>query len=153
MNGRLRIVAAPPEPQFNCASRIVLIGLTALLLGLCTTGCGSFMARRIAQAPNTYPTWFAPKARVALAFSDKFLTNFPAQFVNIGPPSAQMRYRVVDPADFHLTISTTNWVENSKEHFKFTFRADLPGETNAWTASPRPPRRPPSTTAGRPRAA
>ena len=32
------------------------------------------MARRMAQAPNTYPSWFAPKARVLLDFDAKFLT-------------------------------------------------------------------------------
>src|ERR1035437_9062428 len=39
------------------------------LLVLSTAGCGTFMAHRIAQAPNTYPEWFAPKAPVAVAFS------------------------------------------------------------------------------------
>ena len=42
----------------------------ALLLG--TAGCGSFMARRMVQAPNTYPTWFAPKPTVLVAFHPNF---------------------------------------------------------------------------------
>src|SRR3972149_4396726 len=54
--------------------------LTLLLSVLCTAGCGGFMARRMAQAPNTYPSWLAPGARVAVVFSDKFLTNFSARF-------------------------------------------------------------------------
>ena len=35
------------------------------------------MAKRISQAPNTYPTWLAPDARVELGFNSKFLTQFP----------------------------------------------------------------------------
>jgi cephalosporin-C deacetylase-like acetyl esterase len=108
-----------------------------MILIFSATGCGSFVARRMAQAPNTYPTWFAPKARVALVFSDKFLTNFPARFIDVGPPPAQMRYRVVNPADYHVEVSPTNWFERGQQHFKFSFKATVPGETNAWTASPR----------------
>jgi pimeloyl-ACP methyl ester carboxylesterase len=89
------------------------------------------------QAPNTYPTWFAPKAPVALAFSPKFLTNFPKQFVAVGPPTARLCYRVVEPADYHLKISSTNWLEHGREQFEFTFHADLPGGSNVWTSAPR----------------
>src|SRR3954465_10892122 len=58
-------------------SKLYLILMLAGLL-LSSTGCGTFMANRMAQAPNTYPAWFAPKARVSLGFPPKFLTNFPA---------------------------------------------------------------------------
>ncbi len=102
-----------------------------------TAGCGSFVAHRIAQAPNTYPTWFAPKARVSLGFSAKFLTNFSAHFVDIGPPAARMRYRVVEPADYKVEITSTNWVEHKKRQFDFNFRAHVPGPTNQWTSAPR----------------
>jgi pimeloyl-ACP methyl ester carboxylesterase len=95
------------------------------------------MAHRMAQAPNTYPTWFAPKAPVAVAFSPKFLTNFPKQFVDVGPPPARLCYRVVEPADYHLRISSTNWLEHGRKQFEFTFHADLPGESNVWTPAPR----------------
>ncbi|MFZ0828846.1 MAG: alpha/beta fold hydrolase [Verrucomicrobiia bacterium] len=115
-----------------------LCGLLLLvLLVLSTPGCGSFMARRMAQAPNTYPTWFAPKAPVAVAFSPKFLTNFPKQFVTVGPPAAKLCYRVVEPADYHLKISSTNWMEHGRKQFEFTFHADLPAQPNAWTSAPR----------------
>jgi len=110
--------------------------LLALLVGG-TAGCGSFMARRMAQAPNTYPQWFAPKAPVAVAFSPKMLTNFPKQFVEVGPPPARLCYRVVEPADYHLTVTATNWLEHDRKQFEFTFHADVPGQSNAWTAAPR----------------
>jgi pimeloyl-ACP methyl ester carboxylesterase len=74
---------------------------------------------------------------VAVAFSPKFLTNFPKQFVAVGPPPARLCYRVVEPADYHLEISSTNWLEHGRKQFKFTFHADLPGGSNAWTSAPR----------------
>jgi len=111
--------------------------LTLLLLVSGTAGCGGFFARRMAQAPNTYPAWLAPAAPVELAFSSKFLTNFPAHFAEVGPPSARLQYRVVEPADYHLDISSTNWLARGRPHFKFSFRADVPGESNAWTRTPR----------------
>jgi pimeloyl-ACP methyl ester carboxylesterase len=91
----------------------------------------------MAQAPNTYPDWFAPKAPVAVAFSPKFLTNFPKQFVTVGPPEANLCYRVIEPADYHLKISSTNWLEQGRKQFEFDFHADLPGQSNVWTSAPR----------------
>ena len=91
----------------------------------------------MAQAPNTYPDWFAPKAPVLLGFSPKFLTNFPKQFVTVGPPTARLCYRIVEPADYHLTVSSTNWLEDGKKRTEFDFHADVPGRTNLWTHAPR----------------
>lgn len=91
----------------------------------------------MAQAPNTYPAWIAPKAPVELAFAANFLTNFPARFVEVGPPSARLRYRVVGPADYSFEVSSTNWLEHGKPHFKFAFHATLPGKPNDWTSKPR----------------
>jgi pimeloyl-ACP methyl ester carboxylesterase len=102
-----------------------------------TTGCGSFMARRMAQAPNSYPRWLAPEGPVAVDFSPKLLTNFTRQFVDVGPPAARLCYRVVAPADYHLTITSTNWLEHGRKQFEFTFHADVPGASNGWTAAPR----------------
>lgn len=100
-------------------------------------GCGSFVARRIAQAPNSYPKWIAPEARVMLDFNSGFLTNFPRQYLDVGPPSARLDYRVVEPADYNLTVTETNWVDHGKEQFTFKFHADLPAPTNRWTGAPR----------------
>jgi pimeloyl-ACP methyl ester carboxylesterase len=104
---------------------------------LSTAGCGSFVAHRMAQAPNTYPTWFAPKPRVMLGFNPKFLTNFPAHFVDVGPPAARLKYRVVEPAAYDLRGASTNWFERGQTQYEFTFRAEVPGPTNRWTAAPR----------------
>ena len=115
----------------------MLCGLfLSVLLILSTAGCGTFMARRMAQAPNTYPTWFAPEAPVAVAFSPKFLTNFPKQFVDVGPPPARLCYRVVEPADYHLTVSSTNWLEHGRKLTEFSFHADVPGQPSHGHAVP-----------------
>jgi pimeloyl-ACP methyl ester carboxylesterase len=106
-----------------------------LLVGL-VTGCGTFVAHRMTQAPNTYPSWLAPAAPVLLAFNESLLTNSPARFVDVGPPSARLHYRVVEPADYRLKISSTNWVERGERRYQFTFQAEVP-RTNAWSATPR----------------
>jgi len=107
------------------------------VLVLSTAGCGGFFARRMAQAPNTYPSWLAPEAPVELAFGAEFLTNFPARYVDVGPPPARLCYRVVEPADYRLELSSTNWLEHGRRHFKFALDATLPGGPNGWTPAPR----------------
>jgi len=108
-----------------------------LILIFCTAGCGTFMAHRMVQAPNTFPTWFAPKAPVLLAYTPNFLTNFPRQFVTVGPPAARLCYRVVLPADYRLTCAATNWLEQGRNRTQFSFTAELPARTNRWTSAPR----------------
>ncbi|MDB6123824.1 MAG: alpha/beta hydrolase [Pedosphaera sp.] len=117
-------------------SKLYLILMLAGLL-LSNSGCGTFMANRMAQAPNTYPTWFAPKPRVQLGFHPKFLTNFPAFNIEVSSPRARLRYRLVEPADYNLQYTSTNWFEQGQTQFEFNFRADVPGPTNHWTVSPR----------------
>jgi pimeloyl-ACP methyl ester carboxylesterase len=112
---------------------LVLVAL--LLVG--TGGCGTFMAHRMVQAPNSYPTWFAPEAPVLLDFRPNFLTNFARQYVSVGPPAAELCYRLIEPADYHLTAASTNWTEDGLKRTEFDFRADLPAPTNQWTAQPR----------------
>ena len=111
--------------------------LAGLILALCTSGCGTFIAHSIARAPNRYPTWIAPHAPVELAFNPKLLTNFTAQFVEVGPPSARLCYRIVPPGNYHLKITSTNWWEHHEKQFEFTFKASVPGQSNQWTGSPR----------------
>jgi pimeloyl-ACP methyl ester carboxylesterase len=113
--------------------------LAAMAVVVATTGCGTFMARGIAKAPNSYPnlTWFLATPPVELDYGAKFLTNFPGRFVEVGPPAARLRYRVIEPADYALQANMTNWVKRGHKEYKFTFRANVPGPTNRWTAAPR----------------
>ena len=111
--------------------------LFVAVLALNTAGCGTFVAHSIVRAPNFYPAWLAPHAPVSLAFSPKLLTNFVTHYVAVGPPPARLAYRVIEPADFHLKITSTNWWEHHQEQFEFSFRATVPGQSNAWTATPR----------------
>ena len=108
-----------------------------LLLLVSTSGCGRFVARRMVQAPNSYPTWLAPAPPVELEFDPFLFTNFPAHKVDVGPPQAQLHYRVIEPAEFHLSISSTNWIEKKRPRSRFSFHTRSPAETNAWTQSPR----------------
>jgi pimeloyl-ACP methyl ester carboxylesterase len=122
-------IALPPTR--TCSS------LALLLLALGATGCGGFMARRMAQSPNSYPQWFGGLARVELAFDPNFLTNFPARFADVGPPAARLNYRVVEPANYRLQLTSTNRLKHGRPHFTFNFHTTMPGQTNAWTAAPR----------------
>jgi len=111
--------------------------LLMVALSLSTAGCGTFVAHCIARAPNRYPSWFSAEAPVTLAFNPKLLTNFPACYVNVGPPPARLCYRIIDPADYHFRVSSTNWLKHGEKEYEFTFHATVPGRTNHWTASPR----------------
>jgi pimeloyl-ACP methyl ester carboxylesterase len=113
--------------------KLLLLAIVALNL----TGCGTFVAHSIARAPNRYPSWFGAEAPVTLAFSPRMLTNFVAHFVDVGPPPARLYYRVIDPADYHFTVSSTNWLEDGEKQYEFRFHATVPGPTNQWTAAPR----------------
>ena len=119
------------------AARAATRSLVILALALVTSGCGGFVARRLVQSPNTYPAWLRPKARVELALDQKYLTNFPAHFVEVGPPVARLRYRIVEPADYAFRVTRTNWSRGGKPYYHFDFRANVPGPTNAWSAQPR----------------
>ena len=123
------------ESFVNNHQPAALLLFALLLCG--TTGCGTFMAHRMVQAPNSYPSWLAPEAPVWLAFHPNVFTNFARQYVAVGPPEAQLCYRVIPPADYHLTVSTTNWLESGEERTEFDFHTGLPAKTNAWTAQPR----------------
>ncbi len=126
----------PPRARWEVSGLRTICWLTFMLLILATTGCGSFVAHRMAQAPNTYPQWFGNLARVELAFDQKILTNFPAHFANVGPPSARLHYRIIEPADYQLQISSTNQFKHGRPHSAFNFHASLPGQSNAWTETP-----------------
>lgn len=121
----------------SIGSKQILIRLVILLLAFSTAGCGNFVARRIARAPNTYPSWLAPRARVLLSFDYESLTNFPPEFAKVGPPEARLQYRIIEPAEFSFSMTSTNWLERGRREFQFNIRAEVPGRTNAWSAAPR----------------
>lgn len=117
--------------------RLMARWLLLILLAWQTTGCGTFVAHRLLQAPNTYPTWFAPAAPVTLDYDPGFLTNFPKRYAPVGPQAATLCYRVIEPARYHVSVTSSNWLADGKRQFCFTFHATLPALTNAWTAAPR----------------
>ena len=114
---------------------IKLLILTVFALN--TAGCGTFVAHLISRSPNRYPSWFSAEAPVNLAFNLKMLTNFPAQYVDVGPPPARLTYRIIEPGDYDFKVSSTNWLENGEKKYEFHFHATVPGRTNEWSAAPR----------------
>ncbi len=130
----MRRFSRPTGPPY-LRNIVRLLLLTALALN--TAGCGTFVARSMARAPNRYPTWLAPHAPVIIAFRPQLLTNFVREYVDVGPPPARLMYRVVEPADYHVEITSTNWLWRGQRQFEFTLRASLPAPTNRWTAPPR----------------
>ena len=111
--------------------------LLLAVLAFNTAGCGTFIAHSLVRAPNFYPTWLGPSAPVMLDFNLKLLTNFARQYVDVGPPAARLCYRVIEPADYGLKITSTNWLANDRKVFEFGFKAAVPGEPNRWTPAPR----------------
>ncbi len=71
-----------------------------------------------------------------LDYNPKLLTNFTAHYVDVGPPAARLCYRIVEPADYRVKITATNWLEGGQKKFLFSFKAKLPDPaTNPPTAS------------------
>ncbi len=105
------------------------------LLLLCASGCGGFAARRIAQAPNTYPQWFAPKAPVTLEFSEKMLTAFTNQYLQVDSPVARIRYRIIPPADYQFRW--TNRLDEGHGQLDLHFTADGARLPNGKNYAPR----------------
>jgi hypothetical protein len=103
--------------------------LLLLALAWQVTGCGTFVAHRILQAPNTYPTWLAPHAPVILDYSPKFLTNFPKHWIEVEPPAVRLCYRIIEPADYQVSLTATNWLADGQRQFD-----DLTAPVPAWLA-------------------
>jgi pimeloyl-ACP methyl ester carboxylesterase len=57
--------------------------------------------------------------------------------VDVGPPAARLCYRIIEPADYRLEISSTNWLADHKKQYEFSLKASVPAQSNAWTSSPR----------------
>ena len=52
-------------------------------------------------------------------------------------PPARLRYRLIEPRDYDVSFSSTNWQEHGKTWFKFTFRQKLDGASTPYTTAPR----------------
>ena len=129
------------DPFKDSASAVWFLRVLALLafcLVACfTSGCGNYFARRITQAPNTYPTWLAPQARVVLDYDAALATNLPSRYLEVGPPEAKLRYRMVPAGDYNFKVTGTNRMDHGRQLYEFSFNANVPGKTNEFTSSPR----------------
>jgi pimeloyl-ACP methyl ester carboxylesterase len=134
-----RIMARDP---FEDSAATVWFGRALVMVALCliacfNSGCSNYFARRITQAPNTYPTWLAPQPRVVLDYDAALSTNLPSRYLEVGPPEAKLRYRMVPAGDYEFVAKGTNRLEKGREFFEFSFNGKLPGKTNEFTSSPR----------------
>jgi alpha-beta hydrolase superfamily lysophospholipase len=95
----------------------------SILLIICTCGCGRFAARRIAQAPNTYPKWLAPEAPVTVTFQPPLLANFTAEYLHVSAPPARIRYRIIEPGDYQFRW--TNHLDEARGKLDLRFTANV----------------------------
>ena len=113
----------------------ITIGLV-LLLPCLVTGCGTFVAHRMIEAPNTYPSWLAPPAPVLLAFDEKLLTNSPAQICRRGSTVSAFalpRGRACGlSSEDHCDELVGSWQGAIPVHFSCRAAPD-----QHWTANPR----------------
>lgn len=119
-------------------TRRILPGLFGLVL-LLATGCqpSRYLARRLTQAPNTFPQIYTPSARVYYDYRAALLTNFPSARVTVGPPAAELRYRVIEPADYHFRAWRTNYAGEGAVRPLFQFTGRAPGDPIPESGHPR----------------
>jgi pimeloyl-ACP methyl ester carboxylesterase len=129
------LVAAKGSLSMGMSRWLLGLGVVGLLAG--STGCGRFVAGRMATAPNRYPQWLAPETQTQLSFPATWFTNFPPEFLAVGPPPARMLYRVVPPADYAVCVTRSNHFSAGQERVSFRFTAQLPAPANRFTAAPR----------------
>ncbi|MFM7102795.1 MAG: alpha/beta hydrolase [Verrucomicrobiota bacterium] len=113
--------------------------MAALLLALLAAGCqpSRHLARRLTQAPNTFPEIYAPPARVYYDYRAPLLAQFPARRLPVGPPAAELQYRVIDPADYHFHSWRTHSLDRGVARPLFQFSGRAPGDPLPATVPPR----------------
>lgn len=112
--------------RFSATRMMRLLGL--LLAGLCLAGCspGRFIARQMAKAPNSHPTFFAPNAPITLALGTGLWSRLPEHWIEVGPPPASLVVRIFEPGDYGLALNTTNWTEGRRQNLKLDMKLTLP---------------------------
>lgn len=132
------------DPMEFSASRTLRSGSSGrqwlgwlLLAMLVTNGCTQFAARRLAQAPNTFPEFLTPKARVAVEFHGLRLDGFVTNSVKVGPIRAALFYRVVEPGDYRLSVTHSNRTGRGHPQQVVSFRAIIPPRPLPEGAAPR----------------
>lgn len=107
------------------AWRAIWLFLPCLLLA---AGCspGRFVARQMAKAPNSHPTFFAPDAPITLALGTSLWRRLPEHWVEVGPPPASLGLRIFEPGDYGLTLATSNWHAGRRQHLKLDMTVQLP---------------------------
>ena len=130
-----RATGCPRRSAHEASSRggppsLVALATLLLLLGGCTPG--SFVARRILRAPNSYPDWLAPAPRVVLDFQPRIAEGLPRQSWDAPAPrvlpgdAARLSYRIVPPARYQLTVTQHPGVHRGRPTAEFRFDRQVP---------------------------
>jgi len=107
------------------------------LLGWLSVGCSPsrMLGRQMMKAPNSYPEWVAPDALVTFALPEAIVRAFPARSVAVGPPSAHLSYRVIEPADYQLQEHHTTELKHGKTYYHFRYQG-VPAPFAEWYPGP-----------------
>ena len=114
-----RVNRRPPAGPWGPPALLLL-----LLASLGTTGCSPsrVLAGAMLKAPNTYPGWLAPPARVSLRLPQALLTNLPVERVDVGPPPARLWVGLVPPGDYQARLASTSRPRGRRQEFSFSMQ-------------------------------
>lgn len=85
------------------------------------------MARRILEAPNRVPDFVKPEGRVWLRWPEGVLERFPTGTNTVGSPPAPLRWVLVEPADYGLSVTSRLEQAGSRHpHPSYELRFRLP---------------------------
>lgn len=130
MTEAMSFAALPFVPGRRCLLAWLLV------IVMVTSGCAQFTAERLAQAPNTFPEFLTPKARVTVDFHGLRLGGFATNSVNVGPIRATLFYRVVEPGDYQVSVTHSNRTERGHPRQVVSFRATVPARSPPANAVP-----------------
>lgn len=105
-----------------------LLGIA--LVGLFGIGCSpsALVAHTLRVAPNRVPEFAKPAAPVILRWPGGLLERFPSGTNEVGQPAVPLHWRIIEPADYGLTLSLSNQVSAGRTNHEFSFRFKLPKE-------------------------
>jgi pimeloyl-ACP methyl ester carboxylesterase len=106
--------------------RPAVAGLAAVLFCACSPS--TFLARKMTVAPNRAPQFVKPKGRVVLRWPAEILERFPAGTNEVGSPPADVRWLMVEPADYRLSLSSRTWKEDGRVRGEIQLSGRFPRE-------------------------
>lgn len=99
-------------------------------MGWMGVGCSpsALVAHALRVAPNRVPEFAKPSAPVVLRWPGGLLERFPSGTNVVGDPAVPLHWRIIEPADYGLTLSLSNRVSSGRTNHEFSFHFKLPKE-------------------------